>query len=56
MLVVVIVLGPLTALVALLVRDGLLDAPGGAQELDITESQLHELVVKLRTHAGQEEI
>ena len=41
--------------VALLVRDGLLDAPGGAQELDITESQLHELVVKLRTHAGQEE-
>lgn len=42
--------------VALLVRDGLLDAPGGAQELDITESQLHELVVKLRTHAGQEEI
>jgi len=41
--------------VALLVRDGLLDAPGGAQELDITESQLHELVVRLRTHAGQEE-
>lgn len=41
--------------VALLVRDGLLDAPGGAQELDITENQLHELVVRLRAHAGQEE-
>lgn len=41
--------------VALLVRDGLLDEQGGAQELDVTESQLHELVAKLRTHAGQEE-
>ncbi|HET7457296.1 MAG TPA: hypothetical protein VFJ74_06555 [Gemmatimonadaceae bacterium] len=40
--------------VALLVRDGLLDSAGGAQELDQTESQLHDLVAQLRTHAGLE--
>lgn len=40
--------------VALLVRDGLLDSAGGTQELDQTETQLHELVAKLRAHAGLE--
>jgi hypothetical protein len=40
--------------VALLVRDGLLDSAGGAQELDQTETQLHELVAQLRSHAGLE--
>ena len=40
--------------VAVLVRDGLLDSAGGTQELDQTETQLHELVAKLRAHAGLE--
>lgn len=40
--------------VALLVRDGLLDSAGGTQELDQTETQLHDLVAKLRSHAGLE--
>lgn len=40
--------------VALLVRDGLLDASGGEQELDATEAQLHELIATLRAQAGRE--
>ena len=36
-------------------RAGLLDAEGAAQELDLTEKQLHELVNRLRKDAGVEE-
>ena len=34
------------------IRAGLLDQEGAAQELDITEKQLHELVDRLHTAAG----
>jgi hypothetical protein len=38
--------------VALSMRAGLLDAEGAAQEIDLTEKQLHELVAELKVHAG----
>jgi len=41
--------------VAISMRAGLLDAEGAAQELDLTEKQLHELVNRLRKDAGVEE-
>lgn len=40
--------------VALSMRAGLLDSDGAAQELDLTERQLHEMVERLRDHAGVE--
>ena len=36
-------------------RAGLLDVDGAAQELELTERQLHDLVDKLRPHAGVED-
>ena len=35
-------------------RAGLLDADGAAQEIDLTERQLHDLVQRLRYSAGVE--
>jgi hypothetical protein len=35
-------------------RAGLLDVEGAAQELELTERQLHELVDRLRPTAGDE--
>lgn len=40
--------------VSISMRAGLLDAEGAAQELDLTEKQLHELVDRLRFAAGVE--
>ena len=40
--------------VAISMRAGLLDVDGAAQEIDLTEKQLHELVAQLRVHAGVE--
>jgi hypothetical protein len=40
--------------VALSMRAGLLDAEGAAQEIDLTERQLHDLVAKLRMYVGVE--
>ena len=40
--------------VALSMRAGLLDSEGAAQELDLTERQLHDLVERLRSYAGVE--
>ena len=40
--------------VAISMRAGLLDVDGAAQEIDLTEKQLHELVGQLRVHAGVE--
>ena len=40
--------------VAISMRAGLLDVDGAAQEIDLTERQLHELVSKLREVAGVE--
>lgn len=41
--------------VGLSMRAGLLDVEGAAQELEITERQLHELIDRLRPTAGVEE-
>ena len=41
--------------VAISMRAGLLDNEGAAQELDLTEKQLHELVNRLRKDAGVED-
>lgn len=41
--------------VAISMRAGLLDSEGAAQEIDLTEKQLHELVSRLRASAGAEE-
>lgn len=41
--------------VAISMRAGLLDMEGAAQEIDLTEKQLHELIGKLRASAGVEE-
>ena len=41
--------------VAISMRAGLLDAEGAAQELDLTEKQLHDLVNRLRKDAGVED-
>ena len=38
--------------VSVSMRAGLLDIDGAAQEIDLTERQLHELVDRLRTYAG----
>lgn len=40
--------------VSISMRAGLLDAEGAAQELDLTEKQLHQLVERLRFTAGVE--
>lgn len=40
--------------VAVSMRAGLLDVEGAAQEVGMTERQLHELIDELRTHAGVE--
>jgi hypothetical protein len=40
--------------VAISMRAGLLDVDGAAQEIDLTEKQLHELIGQLRVHAGVE--
>lgn len=40
--------------VAIAARAGLLDADGAAAEIDLTEQQLHEMVSRLREHAGVE--
>lgn len=41
--------------VAISMRAGLLDMEGAAQELDLTEKQLHTLIDQLGVHAGIEE-
>ncbi len=40
--------------VAISMRAGLLDVEGAAQEIDLTEKQLHQLIGKLSEHAGKE--
>lgn len=40
--------------VAISMRAGLLDFEGAAQELELTERQLHECIDRLREHAGVE--
>ena len=40
--------------VAISMRAGLLDVEGAAQEIDLTERQLHDLIDRLRQHAGVE--
>jgi hypothetical protein len=41
--------------VAVSMRAGLLDVDGAAQEIDLTEKQLHSLIDRLSEHAGKEE-
>lgn len=41
--------------VAISMRAGLLDVEGAAQEIDLTEKQLHTLIDNLSDHAGREE-
>lgn len=41
--------------VAISMRAGLLDMEGAAQEIDVTEKHLHDLIDRLRQHAGVEE-
>jgi hypothetical protein len=41
--------------VAISMRAGLLDVEGAAQEIDVTEKQLHALIDRLSTYAGVEE-
>lgn len=41
--------------VAISMRAGLLDVEGAAQEIDLTEKQLHTLIDQLSEHAGVEE-
>lgn len=41
--------------VAVSMRAGLLDVEGAAQEIDLTERQLHALIDRLSEHAGVEE-
>ena len=40
--------------VSVSMRAGLLDAEGAAQEIDLTERQLHDLIERLRYSAGVE--
>ena len=40
--------------VAISMRAGLLDMDGAAQEIDLTEKQVHELMDRLRSYAGVE--
>ena len=42
--------------VSISMRAGLLDVSGAAGEIELTERQLHELVDRLRSFAGQEEV
>jgi hypothetical protein len=41
--------------VAISMRAGLLDVDGAAQEIDLTEKQLHTLIDRLAAHAGLED-
>ena len=41
--------------IAIAMRDGLLDADGARQELELTERQLHECVDRIRLSAGVED-
>lgn len=41
--------------VAVSMRAGLLDSDGAAQEIDLTEKQLHALIDRLSEHAGKED-
>lgn len=41
--------------VAISMRAGLLDVDGAAQEIDLTEKQLHALIDRLAAHAGVED-
>jgi hypothetical protein len=41
--------------VAISMRAGLLDVDGAAQEIDLTEKQLHTLIDRLAAHAGVED-
>jgi hypothetical protein len=41
--------------VAISMRAGLIDLDGAAQEIDVTEHQLHELIRRLREVAGVED-
>ena len=41
--------------VAISMRAGLLDVEGAAQELDLTEKQLHDLIDHVSEHAGKED-
>lgn len=41
--------------VAVSMRAGLLDVEGAAQEIGLTERQLHDLIDRLRSHAGVED-
>lgn len=41
--------------VAISMRSGMLDAEGAAQEIEVTERQLHDLVSKVRDFAGVED-
>ena len=41
--------------IAISMRDGLLDADGAHQEMELTEKQLHDCVERLRRSAGVEE-
>lgn len=41
--------------VAISMRAGLLDMEGAAQEIDVTEKHLHEIIDRLRQYAGVEE-
>ena len=40
--------------VAISMRAGLLDSEGAAAEIDLTERQLHEIIERLKSHAGIE--
>jgi hypothetical protein len=41
--------------IAISMRDGLLDAEGARQEIELTERQLHECVDRIRHNAGIED-
>jgi hypothetical protein len=41
--------------IAIAMRDGLLDAEGARQEIDLTEKQLHDCIERLRHSAGVED-
>jgi hypothetical protein len=41
--------------ISIATRDGLLDADGAKQEIDLTEKQLHECIARLRHSAGVED-
>ena len=41
--------------IAIAMRDGLLDEEGAAQEIELTEHQLHDCIERLRKSAGVED-